>query len=128
MEKINEDGQWIVLMGFIISVALFFLAIIVNQSVTVGQTTSEAVLEFPKNEINEVRHATIDIAKSNPFSNELKHDLKALTMDRMNAIVSYEDMGDIDYSDIYYEYDEFNILFNNGVTEYNETYWLPKKV
>ena len=63
MERMNEEGQWIVLMGFIVSVSLFVLAIIINQSVTVGQTTSEAVLEFPKNEITEVRDVTIDTAK-----------------------------------------------------------------
>lgn len=127
MERMNDEGQWIVLMGFIISVALFFLAIIVNQSVTVGQTTSEAVLEFPKNEITEVREAVIDIARENPTSGNLRNDLYALSMDRMNAVVYYEDMGDSDYADIYYEYDEIQIHFNNGVTKYNETYWLPKK-
>lgn len=128
MERMNEEGQWIVLMGFIISVSLFVLAIIINQSGTVGQTTSEAVLEFPKNEIREVREITIDIAKTNPSSSILKNDLKALGMDRMNAIVTYEGMGDTDYSDIYYEYDEFNIIFSNGITKYNETYWLARKV
>jgi len=38
-------------MGLLVAVALFFLALIVNQSALVGQTTSEAVLEFPKNDI-----------------------------------------------------------------------------
>ena len=127
MERINDDGQWIVLMGFIISVALFVLAIIINQSVTVGQTTSEAVLEFPKNEISEVREAVIDIAKTDSGSPDLRQDLYALSMDRMNAVVYYN-ITDGRYQDIYYKYDEIMIRFNNGVTEYNETYWMPEKI
>lgn len=127
MERINEEGQWIVLMGFIISVSLFVLAIIINQSVTVGQTTSEAVLEFPKNEIREVRDAVIDIAKTQPASDILRNDLNALAMERMNAFVSY-DIDEEKYQDIYYKYDEIQIRFSNGVTKYNETYWLAEKI
>ncbi len=28
MERLNDDAQWIVLMGFVISIAIFFLAIL----------------------------------------------------------------------------------------------------
>ena len=126
MERINEEGQWIVLMGFIVSVSLFVLAIIVNQSVTVGQTTSEAVLEFPKNEITEVREAVIDVAKTEPLSDTLSRDLYALSMDRIDAVVYYNISAK--YSDNYYNYDEIEIRFNNGVTKYNETYLLAEKV
>ena len=55
MERLNDDGQWIVLMGFVISIAIFFLAILLNQSVLVGQTTAESVLEFPKSDIQDLR-------------------------------------------------------------------------
>ena len=48
MARLNDDAQWIVLMGFIVSFSLFFLAIVLNQSTVVGQTTAEAVSEFPK--------------------------------------------------------------------------------
>ncbi len=126
MERLNDEGQWIVLMGFIISVSLFFLAIIVNQSVTVGQTTSEAVLEFPKNEISEVHNVVIDLAKEGDSFN-LEKDLSILTMDRMNAVTRYSIIDD-KYTDIYYNYDEIEIHFNNGVTKYNETYWMPERV
>ena len=55
MERLNDDAQWIVLMGFVISIAIFFLAILLNQSVLVGQTTAESVLEFPKSDIQDLR-------------------------------------------------------------------------
>ena len=41
MAGLNEDAQWIVLMGFIVSFSLFFLAIVLDQSMVVGQTTAE---------------------------------------------------------------------------------------
>ena len=62
MAGLNDDAQWIVLMGFIVSFSLFFLAIILNQSVVVGQTTAEAVSEFPKQDIRGVRDVIIQSA------------------------------------------------------------------
>ena len=43
-------------MGFIVSFSLFFLAVLLNQSTVVGQTTAEAVSEFPKEDIRGVRN------------------------------------------------------------------------
>ena len=63
MACMNEDGQWIVLMGLLVAVGLFFLALIINQSALVGQTTAEGVLEFPKN-------PNLKLKGSNPHSNE----------------------------------------------------------
>lgn len=57
--RLNDDAQWIVLMGFIVSFSMFFIAIVLNQSTVIGQTTAEAVLEFPKNDIRDVRYAII---------------------------------------------------------------------
>jgi hypothetical protein len=48
MERLNDEGQWIVLMGILVSIGLFFLAFVINQSAMVGQTTAEGVLEFPQ--------------------------------------------------------------------------------
>ena len=48
MAGLKDDAQWIVLMGFVVSFSLFFIAIVLNQSTVIGQTTAEAVLEFPK--------------------------------------------------------------------------------
>ena len=55
MARLNDDAQWIILMGFLVSFSLFFLAIVINQSTVVGQTTAESVIEFPKNDIRDVR-------------------------------------------------------------------------
>ena len=59
MAGLNDDAQWIVLMGFVVSFSLFFLAMILNQSTLVGQTTAESVLDFPKNDIRDVRSVII---------------------------------------------------------------------
>lgn len=127
----DEEGQWIVLMGFVISISLFFLVIVINQSVTVGQTTSEAVLEFPKSEISEVRDAVEGIAREEEKGVDadeyLGPDLRALAMDRMNAVVGFDIRQDR-YSDLFYRYDEITIRFNDGVTIYNETFWLPQRL
>ena len=56
MARLNDDAQWIILMGFLVSFSFFFLAMVINQSTVVGQTTAESVIEFPKNDIRDVRH------------------------------------------------------------------------
>jgi len=55
---ISKDGQWIVLSGFAVSIALIILTVFLNQAVMVGQQASQPVLEFPKQEIRELMAET----------------------------------------------------------------------
>jgi len=122
MEGLNDDAQWIVLMGFVVSFGLFFLAMILNQSVVVGQTTAEAVSEFPKDDIRGVRAVIIasqDLPE--PDRERVQNDIRVLSLSRQNAIVnlplpSPTMVGGYTYVDIHY---------NNGVTAYNETWRSP---
>jgi hypothetical protein len=111
--RLNDDAQWIILMGFLVSFSFFFLAIVVNQSTVVGQTTAESVIEFPKNDIRDIRDVII---RNTTVSNQpvVKLDIIAISMSRKNAVVDYVARPDKS-ADIHY---------NNGVTEYNET-WTP---
>ncbi|MBP2133758.1 hypothetical protein J2128_001712 [Methanomicrobium sp. W14] len=126
MERLDDDGQWIVLMGFIISVGIFFLAIIINQSVMVGQTTSEGVLEFPKSEIQDIRAEILYLAENGGDTTENMTVLQNLAMNREDTVLWYN-ITENRYSDSYYTYTEAVIHYNNGVTSYDETYLLPKK-
>jgi hypothetical protein len=93
---LNDEGQWIILMGLIISVSLMFLAIVVNQSVLVGQTTAESVLDFPKSDIQD--------------QTAILEDIKDLSLARKHAVV-----------DISSTSNTLTINYNNGVTRYHET-------
>jgi hypothetical protein len=117
MAGLKDDAQWIVLMGFLVSFSLFFLATVLNQSVVVGQTTAEAVSEFPKDDIREVRSVIID-SYSMPDEGNVQNDITVLTMSRQNAVVSFSasPAGAYTYIQIHY---------NNGVTAYNETWQSP---
>jgi len=123
MARLNDDAQWIVLMGFVVSFSLFFLAIVINQSTVVGQTTAESVSEFPKNDIRGVRDVIVQSAimdDQDPFKNRtgVQEDIRALSLGRENSVVSFTSttIGQHTYTDIHY---------NNGVTAYNETYSSP---
>jgi hypothetical protein len=122
MAGLNEEAQWIVLMGFIVSFSLFFLAVVVNQSIVVGQTTAEAVSEFPKYDIRGVREVIIlseSLGDDAPFSNRtrVQREIQNLSRIRQNAVVDFtkEQSGGSSYSLIHY---------NNGVIAYNETWKL----
>jgi len=109
MAGLNDDAQWIVLMGFLVSFSFFFLALVINQSTVVGQTTAESVIEFSKNDIRDVRDLII---RNTTVSNStvINDDITAISLSRKNAVVKYS-------------YIDSLIHYNNGVTDYNERNW-----
>ncbi len=117
MERvIDDDAQWIILIGFIISIGIFFLAIIINQSVLVGQTTAESVLEFPKADIQDLRSEIRTISLLDPIeSDNMVNDIQILALERKNAIVDLTAPSGLPGSD------NWEIHYNNGITSYDET-------
>jgi hypothetical protein len=121
MAGLKDDAQWIVLMGFIVSFSLFFLAIVINQSTVIGQTTAESVAEFPKNDIRGVREMIIqdtmmDVAYDGGANqSNVKNDTKTLALSRQNSVVAFSHVSSLGYT-------HCEILFNNGVTVYRETW------
>jgi hypothetical protein len=121
MARLNDDAQWIVLMGFMVSFSLFFLGIVINQSTVIGQTTAESVLEFPKNDILDARD---EILKSSELGvdgdsvlEKVKLDISSIALSRKNAIVSYK----VAWGDAQNKTKLIDIHYNNGVTAYDET-------
>ncbi len=114
----NDNGQWIVLMGFLISIALLFLMVIINQATLVGQTTAEGVLEFPKHEIRDLRAEVF--RAGGEMNDDLYDDIRVISLKRNHAIVSFSSS----------EYPAYGgetatmvtIRFNNGVCVYEETF------
>jgi hypothetical protein len=104
-------------MGFIVSFSLFFLALVINQSTIVGQTTAESVLEFPKNDIRDLRMGILRSIDSGQ-DGDLNADFVTLALTRKNAAVMFE--VDPASSGSTYDY-VINIHYGNGVTVYNET-------
>lgn len=120
MARLNEDGQWIILMAFIICIALFFLALIINESTLVGQTTAEGVLDFSKSDIRDLRSEVLRI-RDVGYSHELyddqnksniKEDIETIGIQRKSSLMQYS-INDTTFVT--------TIHFNNGVTQYDET-------
>jgi hypothetical protein len=119
MARINDHAQWIVLMGLIVSISLIFLAIIINESALVGQTTSENILDFPKADIKDVRSEILEWDEYNLMETppadltrtDIQQDIRELTLARKNAVVEFSNpTGEV-----------LTIHYNNGVTKYDET-------
>jgi len=114
MEGLNDDGQWIILMAFIISVGIFFLAILINQSILVGQTTSEAVLEFPKSDIQDLRSEVWVLFtryQDDPVLTDIIEDIETISLTRKAAIVDIVENSA----------GPWTIHYNNGITSYTES-------
>jgi len=125
MARLKDDAQWIVLMGFIVSFSLFFLALVLNQSTLVGQTTAESVSEFPKEDIRGVRNVILQsmfMDEEGIYHNQTKvwNDTQMLSLTRQNAAVDFSMLpeGGSGFYDI-------RIHYNNGVSEYNELFVFP---
>lgn len=128
MARLNEEGQWIVLMGLLVAIGMFFLALIINQSALVGQTTAESVLEFPKSDIRDLRSEMDDLVgvlrplpsgTQSTVLNVVRDDISALSLARKNAVVDFSLTGPEDVAGVLYYRTEFH--YNNGVTAYDET-------
>ncbi len=115
MAGMNDNAQWIVLMGFLVSLSLFFLAILINQSTLVGQTTAEGIIEFPKNDIRNAREAILNIAGEGDDP-DLKEDIRNISLARNNAVLTYDIIG--------VPSERVRIYFNNGITVYRETVYV----
>ena len=126
MAGLKDDAQWIVLMGFVVSFSLFFIAIVLNQSTVIGQTTAEAVLEFPKNDIRGVRDVVIQSAfldDGGIFFNKtnVQKDILTLSLSRQDSVVNISSTPPT----VGNPYTTIDIHYNNGVTIYNEI-WRSK--
>jgi hypothetical protein len=66
MESLRNDtkGQWIALSGLVISLILIGLAVLANQAILAGYHSSNAALEFPKENIRELNLHTHDNAQT----------------------------------------------------------------
>jgi hypothetical protein len=113
--RLNDDAQWIILMGFLISFSFFFLALVINQSTIVGQTTAESVIEFPKNDIRDVRGVIISSVNVTNLD-MVRSDITVISLNRKNAVVNYTPPQIKDNHTV------INIHYNNGVTEFNENW------
>ena len=129
MERLNEDGQWIILMAFVISIGIFFLAIVINQSTVIGQTTAEGVLEFPKNDFQDLRSEVFNLSSIYETSltdpgdrTRIKQDIESIALLRKNAVVQYSISDPILISGK--NYVMVNLHYNNGVTSINETAYI----
>ena len=122
----KDEGQWIIMMGFLVSLGIFFLAIVISQSTLVGQTTAEGVLEFPKNDIQDLRHDVLIIEQvyhdpavcTDLTIGDLSQDIRQIYLYRKNAMVN------VTIPCAYLKCDnsckELIVHFNNGVTVYDE--------
>lgn len=121
MARLNDEAQWIVLMGFLVSFSLFFLALVINQSTVVGQSTAESVIEFPKNDIKDICHVIKEHASDNgEVNDQVYKDIINISIQRKSAVVNYSLN-----TQHYQRLDSHNyslIHYNNGVTEYNENW------
>ena len=132
MEGLNREAQWIVMMGFLVSLGIFFLAVIISQSTLVGQTTAEGVLEFPKNDIQDLRHDILVVEKferaespSTQVMDDIHQELRNISLYQKNANIWYNFSP---ASSCSLGKRVVNIHYNNGVTVYNETtevYYVP---
>ncbi|MEI7433063.1 MAG: hypothetical protein WCJ93_02290 [Methanomicrobiales archaeon] len=119
MASLNDEAQWLILLGLIVCVGMFSLAVIINESVLVGQTTAESVLDFSKSDIQGLRGEMLRTVESDPLNaktviNAGTPDIERLYLLRKHAIVNIKPVDGPGLLNI-------SVHYNNGVTAYNET-------
>lgn len=120
MARLNDEAQWIILLAFIISISIFFLALIVNEATLVGQTTAESVIDLPKSDVQDLRNQILSLVNVGIFTTDTETDINLTSLATKNALVRIVGApnGTKPASG-----DTILIHFNNGVTIFDETYF-----
>jgi hypothetical protein len=58
MEK-NDQAQWLLLSALVVSFGIIALLLLLNTAVLVGHSSIESVMDFPKNQIRDLRNVSI---------------------------------------------------------------------
>ncbi|MDF2955804.1 hypothetical protein [Candidatus Alkanophaga liquidiphilum] len=58
-----RKGQWIVLSGLILALGLLVVVLLLNQALSAGYRVSQAEMQFPSYELNELYAETVRVAK-----------------------------------------------------------------
>lgn len=122
MARLNDEAQWIIMMGFIVSITILILAIIVGESAMVGKTTSESVLEFSKTDIQDLRSEVLTLKDRGVLNSTIEKekviaDIKNLSIQRKSSVIEIQS-----WRDQLARTDYIFVHLNNGITDYNEVY------
>lgn len=55
----DDQAQWLLLSGVIISIGLVALLLLLNNAVLTGHSSSQSIISFPKNELRDLRSNSI---------------------------------------------------------------------
>lgn len=129
----NEDGQWIILAGFAVSITLAALIVLLNLSFMAGLQSSQAEIDFPMYELRELYDETYQEMNTAAIQKN-ETDVINDTMENFGNLLSqlYRYHGQLVTVSVnatmnYSETEYLNITtvtaaiaFDDGVTEYTE--------
>ena len=88
----DEKGQWIISAGFLVSVSIVILALLLNQAMMGGYQSSGAILEFPKHDIRELvqeTHREVNIAADRAWKMNDGMNITAINLTFRNIMLNY---------------------------------------
>jgi len=60
--KDDDSGQFILLMSIVVVIGMIILLVFFNQSLMAGHSSAESIMDFPKNDIRDLRSTTLSEA------------------------------------------------------------------
>lgn len=77
----DDSGQFILLMSIIVAIGLVIVLVFLNQSMMAGHSSAVSIMEFPKNDIRDIRATTLDEAAAIGKSANVKINASPLAYD-----------------------------------------------
>ncbi|HMK46670.1 MAG TPA: hypothetical protein VK436_08595 [Methanocella sp.] len=138
----DDGGQWLLLIAVIVSIGLAVLIVFLNQSALAGHSSAGSIMDFPKNDVRDVRSETVSEAYilgmqanqapdinqrntwfTNNFTQYMK-DTKTIFGDKGAVFNVNYDVGSnasLPATEQQIQNLTLNMYYNNGDTMYNET-------
>jgi hypothetical protein len=104
--KDDDSGQFILLMSIIVAVGLVIILVFLNQSLMAGYSSSTSIMDFPKNDIRDLRAATLNEA----------YDIGTAMNMQMNATPGIYNNNTSAFTDT------FNVQFGNYTSQIIDLY------
>ena len=126
----DDSGQFILLMSVVVAIGLVIVLVFLNQSMMAGHSSSESIINFPKNDIRDFRAVTVneayvlgtsmDPATFNSTFDRYIGQTKDI-FDEEGTMVDVSYKSAVNTSTNRLDNTTIDLYYNNGETEYNDT-------
>ena len=126
--KDDDSGQFILLMSVVVAIGLVILLVFLNQSMLAGHSSAQSIMDFPKNDIRDLRSATLSEAQF--MVNNVNNQINSSPSSYNNNTTAFDTLFNGSFNNYIQQVQSIfeaqgtfvNVTYQNTVIPFNLTY------